>query len=86
MEHWFASAAIIQNGDFSTLRDIAPQQPLMQLPVEVFLPQQQDWDVIRNEYTVLTLKVLTKFLKVFQGFKAMAKSLTEELRPVSHMT
>lgn len=84
MEHWFASAAIIQNGDFSTLRDIAPQQPLMQLPVDVFLPQQQDWDVIRNEYTVLTLKVLTKFLKVFQGFKAMAKSLTEELRPVSH--
>ena len=38
-----ASAAIIQNGEFSTLPDlpdIAPQEPLMQLPADLFLHQQ----------------------------------------------
>lgn len=57
MEHWFASAAIIQSGDFHTLPNFALQVPLML----IFLPQQQDWDVIQHEYSVLTLRVITKF-------------------------
>lgn len=36
MEHWFASAAIIQSGDFHTLPNIAPQVPLMQLSADFF--------------------------------------------------
>jgi hypothetical protein len=84
MEHWFASAAIIQHGDFSTLPDCAPQVPLMQLPPDSFLPQQRDWDVIGHEYSVLSLCVLTKFLKVFKDFKGLAKQLTEELKPESY--
>lgn len=40
--------------------------------------------MIRHEYSVLTLRVITKFLKAFQDFKVLAKQMTEELQPVSH--
>ena len=36
MEHWFASAAIIQSGDFHTLPNFALQVPLMQLSANFF--------------------------------------------------
>jgi len=37
MEHWFGSAAIIQNVDFTGLSDIAPQQDLRHVPHTTFL-------------------------------------------------
>ena len=49
-EHWLASAAIIQNGEFFPLPDIAPQEPLIHLPVDFYPHHQRDWYVIRNKY------------------------------------
>ncbi|KAH3738208.1 hypothetical protein DPMN_044836 [Dreissena polymorpha] len=40
MEHWFGSAAIIQNVDLQALSDIAPQRDLRQVPYETFLLSQ----------------------------------------------
>lgn len=40
--------------------------------------------MIQHEYSVLTLRVIIKFLKAFQDFKILAKRMTEELQPVSH--
>ena len=40
MEHWFASMAIIQHGDFSHLSTAKPLVPLLDLAPTSFLPQE----------------------------------------------
>ncbi|KAH3735400.1 hypothetical protein DPMN_041927 [Dreissena polymorpha] len=41
-EHWFGSAAIIQNVDFQALSDIAPLRDLRHVPYKTFLLSQTD--------------------------------------------
>lgn len=38
MEHWFASAAIVQNNSFDDLPSEAPQSPLLDICPQSFLP------------------------------------------------
>lgn len=81
MEHWFASAAIIQHEHFENLSDVGPQKQVLDIPPESFLPSIADWNVIRQEYVTLTLRVLCKFCKEFAGFKPYVYEMRQEFIP-----
>lgn len=78
MEHWFASAAIIQHEEFENLSDMGPQRQVLDIPPEGFLRSQTDWNVIRKEYVTLILSVLCKFCKQFAGFKTFVHEMRQE--------
>jgi hypothetical protein len=42
MEHWFGSAAILQNVSFDDRSDISPQCDLQQLPSEQFVMNENE--------------------------------------------
>lgn len=81
MEHWFGSMAIIQHGDFSQLSTAKPQVPLLELEPTTFLPQEMDWENIKNCYIVIILEILCKFCKYFQNFKSVLENMKQKLRP-----
>ena len=81
MEHWFASMAIIQHGDFSHLSTAKPQVPLLDLAPTSFLPQEKDWESIKNCYILIILESLCKFCKFFQNFKCVIGIIKQKLRP-----
>lgn len=58
MEHWFASAAIIQNNSFDHLPCNIPQMPLLDLSPQSFL-RAKDCD-LSSKNTVVTFPVLCK--------------------------
>lgn len=76
MEHWFASAAIIQNNFFDHLPCNIPQMPLLDLSPQSFLPSDNDFKVITNDYIYIVFQILTRhltFLKKFKPFTAELK-------------
>lgn len=76
MEHWFASAAIIQNNSFDHLPCNFPQMPLLDLSPQSFLPSDNDFKVITNDYIYIVFQILTRhltFLKKFKPFTAELK-------------
>lgn len=76
MEHWFASAAIIQNNFFDHLPCNIPQMPLLDLSPQSFLPSDNDFKVITNDYIYIVFHILTRhltFLKKFKPFTAELK-------------
>lgn len=76
MEHWFASAAIIQNNFFDHLPCNIPQMPLLDLSPQSFLPNDNDFKVITNDYIYIVFQILTRhltFLKKFKPFTAELK-------------
>ena len=67
--HAFGSLAIIQNLDFDTLPNIAPQVPHYVLPDETFLLNKEDWTNIRYEYIVHIARVLAEHVHWFKFLK-----------------
>ncbi|KAK7478539.1 hypothetical protein BaRGS_00030211, partial [Batillaria attramentaria] len=76
MENCFGGAAIIQNISFQHLSDVTPQQVLISVPWQHFLPQQQDWNDLKAEYVVLIMRVLVKHMKAFKPFKGCLEAIT----------
>ena len=64
MEHWFGSAAIIQNLSFDDRSDTVPQCDLRQLPADYFMMNDNDWYVVKYDMSILMLRVLIDFLQL----------------------
>lgn len=73
--------AIIQHSNFSLLSTAKPQVPLLELGPTTFLPQEKDWENIKNCYIVVILEILCKFCKYFQNFKSVKENIKQKLRP-----
>lgn len=61
MEHWFGSAAIVQNITFTDLNNDGPQYDLRKLPTEMFILNEKDWQNITYNFSVLSSRVLVEF-------------------------
>lgn len=80
MEHWFASAAIIQNNSFDHLPCNFPQMPLLDLSPQSFLPSDNDFKVITNDYIYIVFQILTRHLTFLKKFKPFTAELKNDLR------
>ncbi|KAK7100930.1 hypothetical protein V1264_023792 [Littorina saxatilis] len=67
-EHWFASAAIVQEVDFNHLSDVKPREDLISLPTSSFIPQADDWAGLKEEFVTLIMQTLVEHLPAFQAF------------------
>ena len=61
MEHWFGSAAIIQNISFPDFKNDEPQCDLRHLPTEMFILNNEDWQNITYNFSILCSRVLVDF-------------------------
>jgi hypothetical protein len=66
MEHWFGSAAIIQNVRFDELCAGSPQCNLLELSWHSFVPNNEDFTALLGDYTLLIARVLAKFIPAFK--------------------
>ena len=71
MEHWFGSAAIVQNHNFHNLSPITPNINLAQVSENMFIPNDDDTNALRDDYYILIMRVLTKFCPAFKSFKKL---------------
>ncbi|KAL5004258.1 hypothetical protein ScPMuIL_017714 [Solemya velum] len=81
MEHWFGSAAIIQNHSFSSLSTVRPQKYLHSMEPISFIPQTDDWKTIKFTYSIILLDVLVKHFKYFKLFQQTLSELKQTLMP-----
>ena len=70
MEHWFGSAAIIQNTDFSHLSNNTPQQDLRQMPCESFILSQEEMNHIVLDFTMFSAQILVEHFPWLKFAKA----------------
>lgn len=79
MEHWFASAAIVQNNVFNHLPSEAPQIPLLGTCPQAFLPDHHYFKVISKDYVYIVFQILIRHMKCFQKFKSILNHMKDDL-------
>lgn len=82
MEHWFDSAAIIQNNTFSHIPADYAQSPFLDIPPKVFIPNEHDIQLISKDYVFIVLQILMKHMKFFRHYKHIVRSWKLALRTV----
>lgn len=61
IQHWFGSAAIVQNVNFQAMDNDIPQCDLRLLPTETFIICEEELQEISNNFSVLSSRVLVEF-------------------------
>ena len=79
MEHWFGSAAIIQNISFPDFKNDEPQCDLRHLPTEMFILNNEDWQNITYNFSILCSRVLVDF---FPWLKKATSSVNQQIADV----
>lgn len=72
MEHWFASADIIQNYTFSHIPDDYAKSPLLDIPPKAFIPDEHVIQLISKDYVFIVLQNLMKHMQFFRHYQHIA--------------
>lgn len=81
MEHWFGSAAIVQNVCFAHLSNIQPQYNLLHLPTERLLMQAEEFNQVTSDFSILVSQVLVDFFPWLKFAKSAVDIRSEEILP-----
>lgn len=82
MEHWFASADIIQNYTFSHIPDDYAKSPLLDIPPKAFIPDEHVIQLISKDYVFIVLQNLMKHMQFFRHYQHIANGWKRRLRTV----
>lgn len=79
MEHWFGSAAIIQNIDFSYLPDTSPQQDIRQLSCDQFIISDTELNEIVSDLSLLFGRIIVEHFPWLKFAKSAVNEQTYEM-------
>ena len=81
MNHAFGSAIIAQHTCFDHLSPVRPQLRFIDCPVEVFMPNEEDWENITTIYSRQMLEVVIRHLPAFSFLKSIRLETETEVVP-----
>jgi hypothetical protein len=70
IEHWFGTAAIIQNVNFNHLSNVTSQKDLRQTDCVSFIPTNDEMDLIVHDFTMHSAEILIEHFSWLQFAKA----------------
>ena len=79
MEHWFGSAAIVQNLSFPDLPNAHPQHDLRQLPTGRFILDEQEWNGIMFDFSVIMTRILVDFFPWLKFAKSAVNQIIDDI-------
>jgi hypothetical protein len=75
MRHAFASIAVVQTTDFSSLDDSKPQRIYSSFQPAEFRPSIQEMEATRSEYVLLKARSAARLLLCFARFQVLVSQL-----------
>ena len=71
MHHAFGSAVIVQNTSFNHLPCVKPQIPVRLLETGLFLPSEQECEILLKDFAVTVMKTAARHIPYFEQFQTV---------------
>ncbi|XP_053405511.1 uncharacterized protein LOC123528628 [Mercenaria mercenaria] len=79
MEHWFGSAAIVQNVSFPDLPGTHPQHDLRYLPAATFMLDEHEWNGIMFKFSLIMTRILVDFFPWLKFAKSAVSQVIDDI-------